>query len=440
MSRFVLRFLLGAVAMLVLYEAIQHLSSGSEETREETWEMAAFMTGYTHDRLEEALARDPAPRDARDLEAILGVRVVSITDAAYQHERAQAALLTRQDGIELAVRMTDGAEDWRVAAALPTGPVTLNAGALFQESDEAVDLLNLLVLLLGMIALGIGLIWSPARQLRQLASTARALRDGHLEARAEVPRRGLVAPVARALNEMAAQIQQVVAWQELVLQTVAHELRTPLSRVRFVVERVADATDQVERDEAMETLDGELTELEELLSSVLAMVRADHGAATVQEPVDLREVIEVALDTLARHQEGRDHPLHIERIGLQSAPPLAGVDRAAATRVLDNLLSNAAAHAHQRVRVVAAVEGDSLMVAVEDDGEGIPAEQRSRIFEPFVRLGDSKTRMGVGLGLTIVKRLVEAHGYPISVVQSELGGLRVETRWPLAVEQHQGED
>ena len=443
MSRFVLRFLLGAVAMLVFYEAIQHLSFGSEETREETWEMAAFMTGYTHDRLEEALARDPAPRDARDLEAILGVRVVSITETTYQNERSQAALLTRQDGIELAVRMTDGAEDWRVAADLPTGPVTLNAEALFQESDEAVGpshLLSFLVLLLGMIALGIGLIWSPARQLRQLASTARALRDGHLEARAEVPRRGLVEPVARALNEMAEQIQQVVAWQELMLQTVAHELRTPLSRVRFVVERVADATDQVERDEAMETLDGELTELEELLSSVLAMVRADHGAATAREPVDLREVIEGALDTLARHQEGRDHPLHIERIGLQSASPLAGVDRAAATRVLDNLLSNAAAHAHQRVRVVAAVEGDSLMVAVEDDGEGLPAEQRSRIFEPFVRLGDSETRMGVGLGLTIVKRLVEAHGYPISVVQGELGGLRVETRWPLAVEQHQGEE
>ena len=318
MSRFVLRFLLGAVAMLVFYEAIQHLSSGSEETREETWEMAAFMTSYTHDRLEEALDRDPAPRDARDLEAILGVRVVSITETTYQNERSQAALLTRQNGIELAVRMTDGAEDWRVAADLPTGPVTLNAEALFQESDEAVgpsDLLSLLVLLLGMIALGIGLIWSPARQLRQLASTARALRDGHLEARAEVPRRGLVEPVARALNEMAAQIQQVVAWQELMLQTVAHELRTPLSRVRFVVERVADATDQAERDEAMETLDGELTELEELLSSVLAMVRADHGAATAREPVDLREVIEGALDTLKRHQQGRNQPLHLERIG-----------------------------------------------------------------------------------------------------------------------------
>jgi signal transduction histidine kinase len=349
---------------------------------------------------------------------------------------------TRQGEIELAVLPLDE-EDWRVVASLPTGPVAIDAWAVFEEHDGALDvahLLSLMVLALGMAALGVALIVPPARHLQRLARTARALEGGDFAARAEEPRGGLVAPVARAMNDMAAQIQQVVAWQELMLQIVAHELRTPLSRVRFVVERVADATDQAERNEAMETLDGELTELEELLSSVLAMVRADHGAATGKEPVDLREVIEGALDTLARHQEGRDHPLHIERIGLQPVPPLVRVDRAAATRVFDNLLSNAAAHAHQYVRVVATVEGDSLMIAVEDDGEGLLEEQRGRIFAPFVRLGDGETRMGVGLGLTIVKRLVEAHGYPISVVQSELGGLRVETRWPLAIEQHQEGD
>ena len=435
MRRFVVLFLLSVVALLVLYEAIQHLRPARDETWERTWEEAALMTGATYDRLGEALARAPAPQDARDLEALLGVSVVPITEATYQHERSQAALLTRQDGIELAV-LIDGAEHWRVVAALPMGPVSLDAVTLYQTDDAWVgpsDLLSVLVLLLGVVGLGVGLIWSPARQLRELASTARALRDGHLDARAEVPAGGLVAPVARALNDMAEQIQQVVDWQELVLQTVAHELRTPLSRVRFIVERVADAEDRVERDEAMQTLDGELTELEDLLSSVLAMVRADQDATTRQEPVDLGEVIEAAVGTLARRLQDRESPPRIEQVGLQRLP-LARVERAAAARVFDNLLGNAAAHAHQRVRVVAALEGDSLVIAVEDDGDGVPEEQRSRIFEPFVRLDAGETRMGTGLGLTIVQRIVEAHGRPVSVARSELGGLRVETRWPLTGE------
>ncbi len=433
MKRFLLHFLLGAIAMLVFFEGLQRLGYDDEE--QALWEEAAFVTGYTHQRLQEALAAEPAPVDALELESILGASVVPITEEAYQRQRSSSAFVSRQEGIELALSV-DEDEDWSVLAALPIGPVELDTEALFTEHDEALvpsDLLSLSLLLLGIVALGLVLIWSPARQLRQLAGTARELRDGRLQARAEVPRGGLVEPVARALNEMAERIQQVVEWQELVLQTVAHELRTPLARVRFVVERVADAEDSGEREAALESLDGELTELEDLVSSVLAMVRADHGVSA--EPVDLLQVVDEALDALASSPRGLE--LGIERLGWEEGLLLARVERAAVVRVFHNLLSNAAAHARRCVRVVATLETEALVIAVEDDGAGLSEDERQRIFEPFVRLGDSKTRMGVGLGLTIVKRLVEAHGYPISVVQSELGGLRVETRWPLAVEQHQ---
>ncbi len=429
MRRFLLHFLLGAIAMLVFYEGLQHL--GFEETREARWEEAAFVTGHTHEHLGIALAEEPAPRDARELESRLGVWVSPISEEAYERLRSAASLVSRQGGVELAVQVED--EDWSVVAALPIGSVELDAEALFAEHDEALDpshLLSLLLLLLGIVTVGLALIWSPARQLRQLAGTARALRDGRLEARAEVPRGGLVEPVARALNEMAEQIQQVVEWQELVLQTLAHELRTPLSRVRFVVERVADAEDSGEREAALESLDGELTELEDLVSSVLAMVRADHGVSA--EPVDLLQVVDEALDVFTRAPSGS--ALHLERVGLQDSAPLARVERAAVLRVFHNLLSNAGAHARQRVRVVAVVEADALVIAVEDDGAGLSEDERQRIFEPFVRLGNSEERAGAGLGLTLVKRIVEAHGGSVAVGRSELRGLRVETRWPLAGE------
>jgi signal transduction histidine kinase len=84
------------------------------------------------------------------------------------------------------------------------------------------------------------------------------------------------------------------------------------------------------------------------------------------------------------------------------------------------------------VRVVVEREPETIVVAVEDDGPGVPEAHRSRIFEPFVRVDDQRAQTGTGLGLAIVKRLVEGHGETVTVVQSELGGLRVETRWAVA--------
>jgi two-component system sensor histidine kinase RstB len=106
--------------------------------------------------------------------------------------------------------------------------------------------------------------------------------------------------------------------------------------------------------------------------------------------------------------------------------------------VFGNLLSNAAAHARTQVRVTVAREEHALMVAIEDDGDGVSDDQRSQILEPFVRLDDGRARAGTGLGLAIVRRLAEAHGHPVVLCASDLGGLRVETRWPL--EGEAGED
>ena len=169
MRRFVLRFLLGALAVLVLYEGLQRLDAGEEETPEEAWEEAAFMAARARSRLSLGTAQ-----------------VVPITEATYQQGRSRAFLLTRQDGIEVAIRTADDAGEWRVAANLPTGPVSLDAATLTEAEDltNPTDLLGLAILLLGVMGLGVGLIWSPTRQLHQLASTARALRDGDLDARA----------------------------------------------------------------------------------------------------------------------------------------------------------------------------------------------------------------------------------------------------------------
>lgn len=430
MRRFVVRFVLGAAVMLVARDLVQELPNPDEETVDEDW----LVAGTTHALLAEALEEEPPPRTPAELEARLGVPVAPLTEADWQVAQGRARFSTRQDGIELLVLPLED-EGWRAAAALPSGPVAIDAWALFEDDEDAADrrhLLGLMVLALGMAALGVALVAPTARQLRRLAQTARALEDGDLTARTEVPTGGLVAPVARAMNAMAAQIQRVVGWQELMLQTVAHELRTPLARVRFVAQRVADATDEVERADALETLDADLTELEDLVSSVLSLVRADHGAALERVSVDVDALVRETIDRFVRV-----HPnpsVTLVCVGPSPAGAWASVDPAAVRRVLDNLLRNAVAHARGQVRVVVDVEDSAVLVAVQDDGDGLPDESRNLVVEPFVRLDDDRARTGTGLGLAIVKGLAEAHGHPVVLRQGALGGLRVETRWPLAAD------
>lgn len=430
MRRFVVRFVLGAAMMLMAYDLVQELPHADEETVDEDW----LVAGTTHALLAEALEGEPPPHTPAELEARLGVPVAPLTEAGWQEAQERARFSTRQGGIELLVLPLED-EGWRAAAALPSGPVAIDAWAMFEDDEDAADrrhLLGWMVLALGMAALGVALVAPTARQLRRLAQTARALEDGDLSARTDVPTGGLVAPVARAMNAMAAQIQRVVGWQELMLQTVAHELRTPLARVRFVAQRVADATDEVERADALETLDADLTELEDLVSSVLSLVRADHGAALERVPVDLDALVRETLDRFVRV-----HPnpsVTLDCVGPSPAGAWASVDPAAVGRVLDNLMRNAVAHARGQVRVVVDVEDTAVLVAVEDDGDGLPDASRNLVVEPFVRLDDDRARTGTGLGLAIVKGLVEAHGHPVVLRQGALGGLRVETRWPLAAD------
>ncbi|HEX9991524.1 MAG TPA: ATP-binding protein, partial [Acidimicrobiales bacterium] len=107
-------------------------------------------------------------------------------------------------------------------------------------------------------------------------------------------------------------------------------------------------------------------------------------------------------------------------------------DRAALARVLRNVAATAARHARARVAFSVAEVDGSVVVAVDDDGPGIPAPERRRVFERFVRLDDARARDsgGTGLGLAIVAELVSAHGGAVAVADSPLGGTRVEVRLP----------
>ena len=166
-----------------------------------------------------------------------------------------------------------------------------------------------------------------------------------------------------------------------------------------------------------------------MVQELLAYSRYDSGKAPLApQPVPLRDALE---RLVAKLPEGAP-PVSLEPA--PDAPDCVQADARAFDRALRNLLANAARHADVQVRVSWQRGDDELILAVEDDGPGVPQGDREQIFEPFARLDASRERAsgGVGLGLAIVQRILGAHGGEVRVEDSALGGARFVTTWPRA--------
>ncbi len=431
MRRFVVVVVLGGVALMladagvetVLWSAMGHQSVHTDLGRK-------FGLALASDVLLTELGGDERVVDPAELAARLTASVEQLPDAAAKQRLDAAPFVWIQGGLEIAPAAQWTAERVAVVVRTPTAAYEVSAWDLGQRyaTHKGVKMVSQVLLL---CALGLVLVWRPAQHLRRLSTAAAALRAGDLSARANIGRRGLVAPFAQTFDAMAEGIEETMAWREHLLQTVAHELRTPLARARFVAERVADATEGAERDAALVDLDVELSELEDTLTAVLGLARATRGPEAPRQAVDLTEMVRDVVRTVRRGLDQDQRLVVIDVLGLDESSPPAFVEPASARRALRNVVENAVTHARSRVRVVGRAESDAIVITVDDDGPGIPAADRQRVLAPFVRLDSAGSARGTGLGLAIVQQIVRAHGFDAVVEASELGGAKVETRWPI---------
>lgn len=320
-----------------------------------------------------------------------------------------------------------------LVAAFPESRLALRLGP-FDElvaSPIAFGLIGVLpaLLIAGLIALGMSA--SPRRQLLALRRAAGRLEAGDWTARVgdEYLSADQLGRLAVAINASGAQLQRLSESQKELLQAVSHELRTPPARIRFRLELLADATTSEERERHINGIDHDVTSLDALVDELLMYVRFDQDIpAQAREPVALKQLVE----GVAR--EAMTGPDNVSiSTDIKGIPAVLG-DARQINRALENLVLNARRHASSKVRVSAAPSGPHVEVLVEDDGPGIVPEQRARIFEPFARVDAhrNKSSGGVGLGLAIVRRIIDAHGGEIAVGTSELGGARFRTLWPVA--------
>jgi signal transduction histidine kinase len=266
-----------------------------------------------------------------------------------------------------------------------------------------------------------------------LAKAARRLGRGDLSQRVQLQGEGEVAALAQAFDSMAADLEHAEQLRRNMVADVAHELRTPLSNIQGYLEAIRD---QVIKPDAatIHSLSEEASLLSRLVNELQELSLAEAGELKlVYQAEDITKLVKQAVTPWQPKMTAKEISLSLN---LPDNLPLVNIDWQRVNQVLHNLLENAVAYTHMggTINVAAITRGDWVEVSVSDTGEGIPAEDLPHIFERFYRVDKSRARAtgGSGLGLTIAKRLVEAHGGTITA-QSELGkGSRFSFTLPIA--------
>lgn len=295
---------------------------------------------------------------------------------------------------------------------------------------ELTHLLLVLAVVLPIVGLsGFALTYPVAKRLRALEKATVALGEGDLGARAEIGHGGPVGMLAQQFNEMAEKIQVLLDSHRHLLQAVAHELRTPISRISFNLEMLNDAKSENERVQRIAEIDNELIELNDLVGELLLYTRFE----TISEPVKKQSVnLMEVLGDLKERLESEHEEIHLEIESRLQNQVIIQANKVYFRRAMQNLLVNAFRYAETRVKIIIDQKGEGTVIEVCDDGPGIPPEQRERIFEPFRRIDDSRDRKsgGVGLGLAIVQRIIASHGGSVSVTDNQGKGSCFTTFWP----------
>jgi len=361
--------------------------------------------------------------DDRFFQVVEGGSVVAASENAESVSipAGDSVRLPDEDGTFLVVRESDDGREVIV-------------GHSVTDADEAVDTVVQLLfftlpvidlIVYGLMFLVVGRALRPVEKMRrevdEVTGTSLDRRIADPGTNDEIGR------LATTMNRMLGRLDESQKAQRRFISDASHELKSPLASLRQYAEIARSYPDRMSEAELAEAVLDEGGRLERLVRNLLLLARVDEqslGLATDSVDLDdlllaegtrLRGTTELSVDTSA--------------VAAVRVPGDAGL----LGQVVRNLADNAARHATSTVRLSVSQRAGAVIV-VEDDGEGIPAAERDRVFERFVRLDEARGRDagGTGLGLAIVRELVAAHGGTVAVDASTLGGARFAVSLPLA--------
>ncbi|MFH2659049.1 two-component system sensor histidine kinase RstB [Enterobacter hormaechei] len=282
--------------------------------------------------------------------------------------------------------------------------------------------------LLGFIAISLAFpvfIWMRPhwQDMLKLESAAQRFGEGHLTERIHFDSGSSFDRLGIAFNQMADNINALIASKKQLIDGIAHELRTPLVRLRYRLEMSENLTSA-----ESQALNRDIGQLEALIEELLTYARLDRPQTELHlSTPDLPVWLQTHIDDV--------QSVNPQRKLLTAITPGAygGLDMRLMERVLDNLMNNAMRYSESTLRIGLDLQGSQAILCVEDDGPGIEPAERKKVFEPFVRLDPSRDRAtgGCGLGLAIVRSIAQAMGGSVRCEASELGGARFVFSWPI---------
>lgn len=338
-----------------------------------------------------------------------------------------------------------GSETWDVIPSTGSGPDTLSmirrvtlsdvnwsimvSMPMAAAQDDIAQVANAIrvgvPLLVVVVAVLLWLVTAQAlRPVTRIAEQSEQISLGTLDQRLPDPvHDDEIADLTSHLNGMLDRLERASDAQHQFISDASHELRSPVATILAISEHPAPASEEIG------VIHSEASRLSALVDALIELARAQEGTSQNRESFALDEMLLEDAERILVPAERRG--VTIDTTDVRSVSILAS--RAAVSGIVRNLVDNAVRHARSEVVLACAVEGSWALVSVSDDGPGIPEDQRDRVFERFVRLDTGRARSlgGTGLGLALVKELVQAHGGEVWVSNSSRGGAAFQLRLPL---------
>jgi signal transduction histidine kinase len=276
-----------------------------------------------------------------------------------------------------------------------------------------------------------------SRPIRALRRAFDATANGKLDTRIGLTmahRHDELSDLGADFDRMADRLQRVVKGKQRLLHDVSHELRSPLARLKAIIDLMQQQPER--QEEFVARMGRESDRIDRLVGELLTLARLDSGLPGSQVvAVDLNEIIETIVDDASVEAEAKQCRVEIrlpERSRMTGYPELLH-------RAIENIVRNAIRHTPEgsTVTVVGETDNDAnwLSLHVMDEGAGVSDADLKQIFEPFYRSGTAEPFQGYGIGMAITQRVVEAHGGKTTVKNREGSGLRVTLNFPLTSEE-----
>jgi two-component system sensor histidine kinase CpxA len=247
-------------------------------------------------------------------------------------------------------------------------------------------------------------------------------------------RRDEIADLACDFDHMAERLQGLIGSQKQLLSDVSHELRSPLARLQVAL-GLARQREQDQPNTELDRIEREAERLNELIGQLLSLTRLEFGTVlSHSEPVDLADLLTEIAESTDFEARALNRRVHM----VNSVPAIVEANETLLRSALENVVRNAAKYTDVNTSVDISLQPDKahagwLLVQVRDHGPGVPEDMLTKLFEPFVRVGDARDRDsgGYGLGLAIAKRAIRLHGGEIFAGNEPDGGLNVRIRLPV---------